>query len=77
MYITFTIKAKDAADNQSQPVAAINVRTSGNTGGRTFTNDAATGTWTLRMGDAGVLKGWSVTVCLTRSTRSRSNRART
>ncbi|WP_191296996.1 fibronectin type III domain-containing protein [Lentzea cavernae] len=37
---TFTVRAVDAAGNQSKQSAAVNARTSsGNTGGRTFTND--------------------------------------
>ncbi|MEU3642198.1 fibronectin type III domain-containing protein [Lentzea sp. NPDC034063] len=37
---TFTVRALDAAGNQSKPSTAVNARTSsGNTGGRTFTND--------------------------------------
>lgn len=36
---TFSVRAVDAAGNQSKLSAAVNARTSGNTGGRTFTND--------------------------------------
>ncbi|MFD9697490.1 fibronectin type III domain-containing protein [Lentzea sp. NPDC059081] len=36
---SFAVRAVDAAGNQSKQTAAITVRTSGNTGGRTFTND--------------------------------------
>ncbi|MFD4637797.1 fibronectin type III domain-containing protein [Lentzea sp. NPDC058436] len=37
---TFTVRALDAAGNQSKESSAVTARTSGNTGGRTFTNDA-------------------------------------
>ncbi|GGM86286.1 hypothetical protein GCM10011609_23370 [Lentzea pudingi] len=36
---TFSVRAVDAAGNQSKLSAEVNARTSGNTGGRTFTND--------------------------------------
>ncbi|MCP2244199.1 proprotein convertase P-domain-containing protein [Lentzea aerocolonigenes] len=37
---SFTVRAVDAAGNQSKETPAIAMRTSGDTGGRTFTNDA-------------------------------------
>ncbi|MDX3658838.1 fibronectin type III domain-containing protein [Streptomyces sp. ID05-26A] len=36
---TFSVRAVDAAGNQSKLSAEVSARTSGNTGGRTFTND--------------------------------------
>lgn len=36
---TFSVRAVDAAGNRSKPSAEVTARTSGSTGGRTFTND--------------------------------------
>ncbi|WP_436498622.1 fibronectin type III domain-containing protein [Actinokineospora sp. HUAS TT18] len=37
---SFTVQAKDAAGNKSKPTVALSVKTTGTTGGRTFSNDA-------------------------------------